>query len=294
MQKYNLNDLKTFIIVVQMGSFTKAAAQLGVSPSAVSHLIKNLEQSLKIKLIHRTTRAISPTQAGEQLYQELSPLFDEIEIKINALSHFRDTLAGSLRINGSDFAFLYLQQQFADFCRHYPEISLELISHQGFVDIVAERFDAGIRLGNQVEKDMVAVRITPKLKMCVVATPEYLAQHGTPKTPQDLTEHQCLTLRLPTSGGLMAWEFAKGGQRFNVKVAGRLVASASNIAVRYALQNLGLTWVFESTVAQEIADGSLVKVLEQWAVEFDGAYLYYPSRKENLPALKALIGWLRV
>lgn len=294
--KENLNDLRAFLLVAQTGSFTKAAAQMGVSQSALSHSIRGIEERLQIKLFHRTTRSISATQAGEQLYQRLLPLFDEIDQEINGLSEFRNVVKGTLRINGNEHTFRYvLAEKFADFAQQYPEVELELVAEDRFVDIVAERFDAGIRLGADVAKDMIALRISPDLQMVTAASPDYLARYGTPKTPFDLTEHACLKHRLATLGGILVWEFRDPLTQKIVKVQpqGKLTANNGFLLQYYALQGLGILWCPQNSIQAELDNGKLVPILTDWAMQYDGYHLYYPDRRQNSPLLKALVAVLR-
>lgn len=294
--KENLNDLRAFLLVAQTGSFTKAAAQMGVSQSALSHSIRGIEDRLQIKLFHRTTRSISNTEAGEQLYQRLLPLFDEIDQEINGLSEFRNALKGVLRINGNEHVFRdVLADKFAEFAKRYPEVALELVAEDRFVDIVAERFDAGIRLGADVAKDMIALRISPDLTMVTAASPNYLAQNGTPKTPFDLTEHTCLKHRLATLGGILAWEFRDPLTQKIVKVQpqGKLTSNNGFLLQNYALQDLGILWCPQNSIQAELESGKLVPILTDWTMHYEGYHLYYPDRRQNSPLLKALIEVLR-
>ncbi|AHG73414.1 LysR protein [Mannheimia sp. USDA-ARS-USMARC-1261] len=294
--KENLNDLRAFLLVAQTGSFTKAAAQMGVSQSALSHSIRGIEDRLQIKLFHRTTRSISNTEAGEQLYQRLLPLFDEIDQEINGLSEFRNALKGVLRINGNEHVFRdVLADKFAEFAKRYPEVALELVAEDRFVDIVAERFDAGIRLGADVAKDMIALRISPDLTMVTAASPNYLAQNGTPKTPFDLTEHACLKHRLATLGGILAWEFRDPLTQKIVKVQpqGKLTSNNGFLLQYYALQDLGILWCPQNSIQAELESGKLVPILTDWTMHYEGYHLYYPDRRQNSPLFKALIEVLR-
>ncbi|OOH88600.1 LysR family transcriptional regulator [Pasteurellaceae bacterium 15-036681] len=295
--KENLNDLRAFLVVARTGSFTKAGAQMGVSQSALSHSIRGIEERLNIKLFHRTTRSISTTEAGEQLYQRLSPLFDDIDNELNELSEFRNAVTGTLRINGNEHAFYHaLRDKFIQFSQKYPEVELDLVAENRFIDIVAERFDAGIRLGSDVAKDMIAVRLTEKLQMCCVASPEYLAKNSTPKTPYDLTEHQCLMLRL-SSGGVLNWEFkdpkAKG-RVVKVQPQGTISANTGHILENYACNGFGIVWTPFDVVAKDIQQGKLVPILQEWAMDYDGYHLYYPNRRHNSPLFKALVEELRL
>lgn len=294
--KENLNDLRAFLLVAQTSSFTKAAAQMGVSQSALSHSIRGIEERLQIKLFHRTTRSISTTEAGERLYQRLLPLFDEIDQEVNGLSEFRNALKGGLRINGNEHVFRdVLADKFAEFVKRYPEVALELVAEDRFVDIVAERFDAGIRLGADVAKDMIALRISPDVKMTAAASPNYLAQHGTPKTPFDLTEHHCLKHRLATLGGILAWEFRDPITKKIVKFQpqGNLTANNGFLLQHYAKQGLGILWSPQDSIQTELDNGSLVPILTDWAMQYEGYHLYYPNRRQNSPLLKALMDVLR-
>lgn len=296
--KENLNDLRAFIVVARTGSFTKAAAQMNVSQSALSHSIRGIEERLQIKLFHRTTRSISTTEAGEQLYQRLSPLFDDIDKELDGLSLFRNVVSGSLRINGNEHVFRYvLDEKLATFMQNYPEVHLDLVAEDRFIDIVAERFDAGIRLGNDIAKDMIAVRISDGLHMCTAASPDYLAQYGIPKTPYDLTEHQCLLHCLPSSGGNMVWEFRDPKvKKHIVKIhpQGRLRSNQSFLHKRYAVNGLGVIWTSKDVIRQEVEDGKLVPILTDWDMEYEGYHLYYPNRRQNSPLLRAFIEALKV
>lgn len=296
--KENLNDLRAFLLVAQTGSFTKAGAMLGVSQSAVSHAMRGLEERLKIKLFHRTTRSISTTEAGERLFQRISPLFDDIDREINELGEFRNAVKGSLRINGMELAFGYvLWEKFERFMQDYPEVNLELISDVRFTDIVAERFDAGIRLGDDIAKDMIAVRVSDPLEMCCVASPAYLAQFGEPKTPYELTEHPCLQMRLPTNGGILNWEFQDPkikGKTVKVQPHGRFIANDNFMLTKAVLSGQGIGWTPKVMVQEYIEQGKLKPILTAWDKHYSGFYLYYPNRRENSPLFKALVQALRV
>lgn len=293
--KENLNDLRAFLVVAREGSFTKAAAVLGVSQSALSHSIRGIEERLKIKLFLRTTRSVSTTEAGEQLYQKLSPLFDDIDREINELGEFRNAVRGRLRINGTPHVFqTVLRDKFARFLREYPEVELELIGEARYADIVAERFDAGIRLGGDVEKDMIAVRVSPDLQMCVAASPDYWAANGVPQTPSELLSHHCLRLTLP-SGGMLAWEFHRpdNGEVQKLRPQGRLVCNDNRVLMQAALDGAGIVWLPRDTAAQELANGNLQTALDNWAISYPGYHLYYPNRRADSPLFQALIGVLR-
>lgn len=294
--KENLNDLRTFLLVARVGSFTKAAAQLGVSQSALSHAVRAMEERLGIKLLIRTTRSVSTTEAGEQLRQRLEPLFDTIDEEIEALGDFRGGVRGSLRIEGTDLSFGVLWSKFAAFMRDNPEVSLEFCSNIGFSDIVAKRFDVGIRLGDDVAKDMIAVRVAPDLQMCVVASPTYLAKCGTPQTPQDLSAHNCIALRLPTHGGLLAWEFFSPDQTEKTlaqQPQGNLICNSNTLTKRAACDGLGLAWLPQDLVQDELRSGALTSVLQDWAIRYQGLHLYYPNRRADSPLFRALVEALR-
>lgn len=296
--KSNLNDLKAFLAVAEAGSFTKAGAQLGVSQSALSHCIKALEERLNLKLFHRTTRSIATTEAGEQLYQRLLPLFTEIEEELAQLSQFRNAISGRLRINGNEHVFqTVLGEKFQQFMQAYPEVELELVAENRFIDIVAERFDAGIRLGSDVEKDMIAVRVSADLQMATVASHDYLARYGTPKTPYDLTEHRCLCYRLPSSGGIMTWEFRDPYQKervVKVQPQGRFTTNAAFLQQQQVLAGQGILWTPLDTVATPIEQGNLVRLLPDWEMSYEGYHLYYPNRRQHSPLFRALVEALRV
>ena len=293
----NINELRSFIVVAETGSFTKAGAKLGISTSALSHSIRKLEEQLKVKLFHRTTRSIATTEAGEQLFQTLLPLFESIEDNVNALSAFRDTLSGTLRINGADHSFLYaIWDKLTAFMRQYPEVKLELASDMKFTDIVAGRFDAGIRLGQQVEQDMIAVRISEDMQMCLAATPQYLAANGTPQTSSDLTRHQCLCLRMPTMEELLTWEFCRPETAEPIKFmpSGQLTVNNNVLIKQACLSHLGIAWIPKDRMADEIACREVIEILPEYAIHYDGYHLYYPSRRQNSPLFQALVACLKL
>lgn len=290
----NLNDLLAFVTVAREGSFTRAAAQLGVSQSALSHTIRGLEAKLGIRLLTRTTRSVAPTDAGERLLLTLAPRFDEIQAEVAALSAMRDKPAGTIRISAAEHvADTVLWPKLEKFLPDYPDIHVEIIVEYGLIDIVAGRFDAGVRLGDQVAKDMIAVRIAPDFRMAIIASPAYFAKNPAPQTPPDLTAHDCINLRLTTHGGLYAWEFAKDGQVLNVRVQGQLAFNSSRPMLRAALAGFGLGCVPEDLVTEHIAAGRLVRVLEDWTPTFPGYHIYYASRRQSSPALGLLIDALR-
>jgi DNA-binding transcriptional LysR family regulator len=290
----NIRDLLAFLAVAKERSFTKAAAKLGVSQSALSHTIRGLEEDLGLRLLTRTTRSVSPTEAGERLLRTVGPRFDEIKTELAALSELRDKPAGTIRITAGEYpGEAILWPAVAKLLPNYPDIKIEIIVDYGLTDIVAEHYDAGVRLGEQVAKDMIAVRIGPDMPMAVVGSPSYFAKRKRPKTPQDLTAHDCINLRLPTYGGLYAWEFEKGGRELKVRVDGKLVFN--NIALRLGavLAGLGLAYLPEDLVRAHLAKGRLVRVLADWCPPFSGYHLYYPSRRQSSPAFALIVDALR-
>jgi DNA-binding transcriptional LysR family regulator len=294
MRRETVSDLLAFLAVAREQSFTKAAAKLGVSQSALSQTIRSLEARLGLRLLSRTTRSVSPTAAGERLLASVGSRLDEIETELAALSELRDKPAGTIRVTaGEHAAYSVLQPALGKFLPCYPDIKVEIHVDYGFVDIVALRYDAGVRTGEQVAKDMIAVRIGPEMRMAVVGSPSYFAKHPLPKTPQDLTEHNCINLRLPTHGGLYAWEFAKGKREFHVRVDGQLVFNTIRQRVEAAVAGLGLAYMPEDVAQPHIARGNLVRVLEDWCTPFPGYQLYYPSRRQTSPAFTVLVEALR-
>jgi DNA-binding transcriptional LysR family regulator len=290
----NLDDLLAFLVVVREHSFTRAAAKLGVSQSALSHTIRRLEAKLGIRLLTRTTRSLSPTEAGERLLERLGPHFEQIETELDALAELRDKPAGTIRITAAEHAaYAVLWPVLSRFLPRYPDIRVELIVDYGLTNIVAERFDAGVRLGEQVEKDMIAVRLGPDMRMAVVGAPSYFAKRSPPKRPQDLTEHDCINVRLPTYGGLYAWELEKGKRELRVRVEGQLVFNNIRLRVEAALAGLGLTFLPEDVVRPYVAEGRLRRVLEDWCPPFPGYHLYYPSRRQVSPAFALLVDAFR-
>jgi DNA-binding transcriptional LysR family regulator len=294
MARENLNDLTAFVAVARERSFTKAAAKLGVSTSALSHAMRGLEERLGLRLLTRTTRSVSATEAGERLLRTVGPRFDEIDAELAGLSELREKPAGTIRITTSEHAAeAILWPAVSKLLRVYPDIHVEIIIDYGLADIVAEHYDAGIRLGEQVAKDMIAVRIGPDLRMAVVGAPSYFAKHPRPKTPQDLPAHDCINMRLPTRGGLSVWRFEKRGRELNVRVEGSLVFN--NIALRRdaVLAGFGLAYLPEDQVQQHLAEGRLIRVLDDWCPPFSGYHLYYPSRRQARPAFSLLVDALR-
>ncbi len=290
----NLNDLLAFVAVAREGSFTKAAAQLGVSQSALSHTIRALEARLGLRLLTRTTRSVSPTEAGERLFLTVGPRFEEIDAELAAITELRDKPAGTLRITTAEHAAnTVLWPKLVKLLPNYPDIHMEITVDYGLADIVAQRYDAGVRLGGEVAKDMIAVRIGPDLRMAVVGTPRYFSARPPPQTPQDLTEHNCITLRLPTYGGLLPWDFEKAGHEVKTRVEGQWVFNSSTSILRAALAGLGLAYVPEDMVQEPLVEGRLMRVLEDWCPPFPGYHLYYPSRRQSSPAFALLVDALR-
>jgi DNA-binding transcriptional LysR family regulator len=293
MPRDTINDLQAFVAVAREQSFTKAATMLGVSQSALSHTVRGLETQLGLRLLTRTTRSVAPTPAGERLLMTMGPLLDEIEAGMAALGEFREKPAGTLRVTaGEHAAHTVLWPALERLLPEYPDIKVEIDINNGLTDIVAGRYDAGVRLGEQVAKDMVAVRIGPDTRMAVVGAPSYLASWSQPKTPEDLTAHDCIGLRMQ-SGGLLTWEFEKGGREVKVKVDGRLVFNTSLMALEAAVAGQGLAYLLEDRVQACLADGRLVRVLADWCPPFSGYHLYYPSRRQPRPAFSLLVDALR-
>lgn len=294
MQRENFNDLLAFVAVAREGSFTKAAAQLGVSQSALSHTIRGLEARLGIRLLTRTTRSVSPTEAGERLLQTVAPRFEEIEAELAALSELRDKPAGTIRITSAEHAAnTVLWPRLASFLPDYPDIKVEINVDYGMTNIVAQRYEAGVRLGDQVEKDMIAVRIGPDMRMAVAGSPAYFSRRPMPQTPRDLAAHGCINLRLPTYGELLAWDFEKDGHALNVRVEGQWVFNSSTPILRAAIAGFGLAFLPEDMVQEQLAEGRLQRVLEDWCQPFQGYHLYYPSRRQSSPAFALVVDALR-
>lgn len=294
MPRENCNDLRAFIAVARERTFTRAAAQLGVSPSALSHTVRGLDARLGIRLLTRTTRSVSPTQAGERLLQAVGHHFEEIEAELEALSELRDKPAGTLRITADAHAVdTILCPKLAKFLPNYPDIKVEIIIDYGLTDIVAEQYDAGVRTGEQVARDMIAVRIGSDMRMAVVGALSYFAKHSPPKKPQDLTAHNCINLRLPTHGGLYAREFQKGDRELNVHVDGQLVLNGTVPMLNAALAGFGLAYVPEELAQPHIAKGRFKRVLEDWCPPFPGYHLYYPNRRHSSPAFSLVVDALR-
>jgi DNA-binding transcriptional LysR family regulator len=294
MQRRNLTDLQAFLAVAKERSFTRAAAKLGVSQSALSHTIRELEERLGVRLLTRTTRSVAPTDAGERMLSTIGPRLEEIEAELVSLSELGGKPTGNIRITtGEHAAESILWPALAKLLPKYPDIKVELMIDYGLTDIVAERYDAGVRLGEQVAKDMIAVRIGPDMRMAVVGAPSYFTRRPKPKRPQDLTAHTCINLRLPTYGSVYAWEFEKNGREMKVHVEGQ--ATFNNLALRLkaVLAGLGLAYLPEDQVRTHISDGRLIRVLSDWCSKFSGYHLYYPSRRQHTPAFALLVDALR-
>jgi len=294
MPRQNINDLLALRAVARERSFTRAAAQIGVSPSALSHRIRALEERLGVRLLTRTTRSVAPTDAGERLLSAIGPHFDGIEAELAALSELRERPAGTVRVTtGIHAAETILWPAAANILASYPDLNVEISVNSGFVDIVAERYDAGIRLGETVAQDMIAVRIGPDLRMAAVASPSYFATRKPPRVPQDLAAHNCVNLRFPTRGGLYAWEFEKGGHALNVRVEGQLIVNEVAIARQAAISGAGIAYLPEDYVEAAIEEGLLLRVLGDWSPPFPGYHLYYPSRRQQSLAFTLFVEALR-
>jgi len=294
MARENLNDLFAFLAVARDRSFTKSAAKLGVSRSALSHTLRGLEARLGVRLLSRTTRSVSPTAAGERLVNSVGHRIDEIEAELDALSELREKPAATIRITATENSLnTVLLPALSKFLPQYPDINVEVSIDYGLTDIVAQRFDAGVRSGEQVAKDMVAVRIGPDMRMAVVGAPSYLANRPLPKRPQDLTGHNCINLRLPSHGGMYAWEFEKGGRELKVRVEGQFVLNGTTPMLNVALAGLGLAYVPEDMVRSYLADGQLKRILEDWCPPYSGYHLYYTSRRQSSPAFALMVEALR-
>jgi len=294
MNRENLNDLAAFLAVAQERSFTRAAAKLGVSQSALSQTISNLEARLGLRLLARTTRSVAPTDAGERLARTLAPRLDEIDAELTALTEMRDKPAGTIRITADEHAAgMVLWPALKTFLPKYPDINVEITIDFGLTDIVAEHYDAGVRSVDTVAKDMIAVPIGPPMRMAAVGSPVYLKDRQRPLNPQDLTGHRCINLRLPTHGGLYAWEFEKKGRELRVRVEGQVTFNSVSMMVTAALAGFGLAYVPEAEVKEHVEKGRLIRVLEDWCEPFAGYHLYYPSRRQHAPAFALLVEALR-
>jgi DNA-binding transcriptional LysR family regulator len=289
-----VNDLQAFLAVARDQSFTKAAAKLGITPSALSHTIRALEERLGVRLLARTTRNVAPTEAGDRLMRSIAPLFDQITAEVEALGELRDKPRGTIRVTCTDDQIeLCVRPMLAGFLKDYPDVTLEFYVDYGFTNVVEERFDAGIRLGEAISKDMIAVRIGPDWRLVVVAAPAYFDRNPPPKTPRDLTKHACVNIRHRSSGAIYAWEFEKNGQAFTVKVEGQLVFNSIMHVLNAAIDGIGLAYVPEELAAPYLADGRLKEVLTDWCPYFQGYHLYYPNRRQASPAFSAFVEALR-
>ena len=294
MARDTISDLVAFLEVARERSFTRAAAHLGVTPSGLSHTIRKLEERLGVRLLTRTTRSVSPTEAGDRLLRTVGPHFDEIDAGLAALSELRDKPAGTIRITASDHsAETVLWPALEKFLPDYPEIHVEISVDDTLRDIVEERFDAGVRLGEQIARDMIAVRIGPDVRMTVVGSPAYFGRHSRPRTPHDLATHQCINLRLRTLGGFYPWEFEKRGREVKVRVEGQLAFNDARLMIKAARSGLGLAYVFRDLVEADMASGALIPVLQDWSPPFSGYHLYYPTRRQQSPAFALLVEALR-
>lgn len=294
MANSKMNDLQAFLAVAQHQSFTKAAAGLRVTPSALSHTIRNLEEKLGVRLLTRTTRNVSMTEAGVRLFESVAPLFEQIDAELDALGELRDKPKGTLRISCTDDQIeLHLRPKLTTFLQDYPDIKLELYVDYGFTNVVEARFDAGIRLGEDISKDMIAVRIGPDWRLIVVGSPAYFARQAEPATPYELTEHSCINIRHRIAGAIYAWEFEKQGRAFTVKVEGQLVFNSIMHVLNAALDGIGLAYVPEPLAAPYLADGRLKAVITDWSPYFQGFHLYYPNRRQASPAFMAFVEAIR-
>lgn len=289
-----MNDIQAFIAVAREKSFTKAAAGLGVSPSALSHTIRNLEQRIGVRLLARTTRNVAPTEAGERLLNAVAPLFEQINNEIERIGELRDTPVGNIRITCSDDAAEgLLRPMLPAFLEKYPDINVEICIDYGFTNIVSERFDAGVRLGESISKDMIAVRMGPDWRLSVVGTPAYFKTHPVPVTPQDLAHHRCINIRHSPAGSVYAWEFEKAGRKLNIRVNGPLISNSIIHVLNGALDGIGLAYVPESMAKPHIEKGNLIEVLADWSPTFEGFHLYYPNRRQPSSAFVAFVEAVR-
>jgi DNA-binding transcriptional LysR family regulator len=294
MAKRNLNDLLAFVTVAREGSFTRAAAVLGVTQSALSQTIRALEERLDIRLLTRTTRSVAPTEAGERLARAIGPRFEQIEAEVDALTAMRDKPAGTVRITCADHVLrTNIWPKLAPLLREYPEVNVEFDVSYGLRDIVADRFDAGVRLGEAVDQDMIAVPIGPRIRMAAVASPDYFARHAPPRTPSDLTRHRCICQR-QVGGGIYAWEFERRGRELEVRIDGQVTVNTSPHIVQAALDSLGIAFLPEGEFEPHLEEGRLVRVLDDWCPPFPGFHLYYPSRRHPSPAFSLVLDALRV
>jgi DNA-binding transcriptional LysR family regulator len=294
MQRGSLDQLVAFLAVARLRSFTRAAATLGVSQSALSHTVRELEERLGVRLLTRTTRSVSPTEAGERLLRNVGPRFDEIEAELAAVGELRQKPAGTVRITATEFAIdTLLLPKLAPLLRQYPDLKVEMVVDYGLTDIVAQQYDAGVRSGEQVAKDMIAVRIGPDMRMAVVGAPSYFKAHPEPRKPQDLLDHNCINLRLPTHGGLYAWEFGKGSRELRVRVEGQMTFNGTAQLLGAALAGCGLAYIPEGLAQAHLAKGRLRRVLADWCPPYSGYHLFYPSRRQSSAAFALVVDALR-
>ena len=294
MQRRGLDDLRAFVAVGRERSFTKAAAKLSVSQAALSQTIKVLEERLGVRLLSRTTRSVSPTEAGQRLLQHIGPRFDEIESEVAAVRELRQKPVGTIRITATENATeTILVPKLAPLLREYPDIKVEIIIDYGLTDIVAQQYDAGVRSGEQVAKDMIAVRIGPDMRMAVVGAPSYFKKRAAPKSPHDLMQHICINLRLPLHGGVYAWEFERGGRELKVRVEGQLTSNATGQILYAALAGSGLAYIPESMAQPHLAKGRLRRVLDDWCLPYSGYHVFYPSRRQSSAAFALVLDTLR-
>jgi len=294
MRRDDMADLTMLLAVVEHGGFTGAAKKLGISQSALSHTIRRLETRLGMRLLARTTRSVAPTEAGARLLEVLQPAVERVDERLAELRQLTERPSGTLRITTSEHAAETVLWPAIDrLAKAYPEIVIELNVENGYIDIVGDRFDAGVRLGETIEQDMIAVRIGPDLRMAAVASPNYIAEHGSPKTPQDLSEHKCINLRFTAAGGIYAWEFDKSGREIRIRVDGPFILNRAGLVLKAALSGHGIAYVLEDAVSPLIKAGRLVHVLADWCAPFSGYHLYYPTRRQASPAFRLLVDALR-
>lgn len=289
-----IDDLQVFLAIAEAGSFVKAAAKLGLSASALSHKMRGLEERLGLRLLARTTRNVSPTEAGERLIKSLQPLFERINQEVDALGELRDTPAGTLRISCTDDQIeLCIRPKLSKFLSSYPDITVEFYVDYGFSNVVTERFDAGIRLGEAISQDMIAIPVGPEIRLVVVGSPAYLQANGMPQTPYELTSYDCIDIRHKPNGNIYAWEFEENGKEFTVRGQGQLVFNSTMHVLNAAVDGIGLAYVPEPLAEPYVAQGKLIKVLTDWSNYFPGFHLYYPNRRQNSPAFKAFVDAFR-
>jgi DNA-binding transcriptional LysR family regulator len=294
MRREEMADLTAFVVVAEERSFTRAAAKMGLSQSALSQIVRRLEGRLGLRLLARTTRSVAPTEAGMRLLQTLTPALEDLDASVAALSELRDKPAGTIRLTSVEHATkTVLWPKLKQLLRDYPDLTVEIVDDYGLTDIVSDRFDAGVRLGEQVAKDMIAVRIAPDMPMSIVGSPSYFKEHAMPKDPQDLIQHRCINLRLPTSGGLYVWRLEKARQELKVRTAGPLVFNTIDLIREATIEGLGLGYVPTDYLQKELDNGQLIAVLSDWCPALPGYHLYYPSRRHPVPAFALLVNALR-